>query len=97
MSTPTITVRFDAPAHDALRRPESRQAFADALRAHPGEWALLGKFATAGAMRQHAYEIRVVRDPKDQPFAPAGSFEAESQTLCGEFRVYVRYVGGGAA
>ena len=96
MSTPTLTVRFDEPAHDAFRRKETRQAFADVLRAHPGEWALLGKFATAGAMRQHAYEIRVVRDPKDEPFGPAGSFEVESQTLCGEHRVYVRFVGGGA-
>jgi hypothetical protein len=97
MSVATITVRFDEPAYEPFRRRESRQAFADVLRARPGEWALLGKYATQGTMRQAAYEIRNALDPKDQPFAPAGSFEAESQTLCGEFRVYVRYVGGGAA
>lgn len=97
MSAVTIAVRFDEPAHDALRRIESRQEFADALRARPGEWALLGKFSTSGAMRQAAYEIRVTRDPKDQMFAPRGSFEADSRTVCGEHRVYVRYVGGEAA
>ncbi|MEU8756273.1 hypothetical protein AB0C88_37875 [Streptomyces chartreusis] len=97
MSAPVITVRFDEPAHDPFRRLESRQAFADALRSRPGSWALLGKFITPGAMRQHAYEIRTARDPKDQPFAPAGAFEAESQSVCGEYRVYVRYVGGDAS
>ncbi|MFF7880945.1 hypothetical protein ACH40F_08300 [Streptomyces sp. NPDC020794] len=98
MSAPTvIEVRFEAPAHDAVRRPESRRAFADALRARPGEWALLGKHSTAGMMRQAAYQIRWALEANDQAFAPAGSFEAESQTLCGEYRVYVRYVGGGTA
>jgi hypothetical protein len=97
MSAPVITVRFDEPAHDALRRPESLQAFADALRARPGEWALLGKYSTQGAMRQASYEIRIVRERKDRVFAPAGSFEAESRTMLGEHRVYVRYVGGAAA
>lgn len=89
-----LTVRFDQPAHKAFRRLETRQAFADALRGRPGEWALLGKYSTPGVMRQEAYSIRTVLGPEDQPFAPAGSFEAASHSMCGEYRVYVRYVGG---
>lgn len=94
MNTPAITIRFDEPAHEPPRRVETRQAFADALRARPCEWALLGKYATASVMRQEAYAIRKVLDPKDEPFAPAGSFEASARSMCGEYRVYVRYVGG---
>lgn len=97
MSAPVITVQFVEPAYEPFRRVESRRLFADALRARPGEWALLGKYSTAGTGRQSAYEIRNALGPKDQPFAPAGSFEAEARTMLGEHRVYVRYVGGGAA
>lgn len=97
MSTPVIAVRFESPAYEPFRRVESRQVFADALRARPGEWALLGKYSTPGVMRQEAYHVRQALDPKDQPFTPAGAFEAESQSMCGEYRVYVRYVGGGRA
>ena len=70
---------------------------ADALRARPGEWALLGKYSTPGVMRQEAYAVRNALDPKDQPFAPAGSFDAASHAMCGEYRVYVRFLGGDAA
>lgn len=97
MSTPAVTVRFEEPACEPVRRVESRQVFADALRARPGEWALLGKYSTPGTMRQEAYRIRRALDPKDQPFAPAGSFEADARSMLGEYRVYVRYVGGGRA
>jgi hypothetical protein len=96
MSTPVIAIRFEEPANEPPRRVESRQMFADALRARPGQWALLGKHATSGTGRQSAYEIRNAIEPKDQPFAPAGSFEAEARTMLGEHRVYVRYAGGGA-
>lgn len=94
MSTPTITVRFEAPAPEPFRRLETRQAFADALRSCPGVWARLGQYSTPGTMRQEAYAVRQALDPKDQPFAPAGAFEAQSRAMCGEYRVYVRYVGG---
>lgn len=96
MSVPTITIRFEPAAHEPFRRLETRQAFADALRARPGEWALLGKYSTPNTMRQEAYAVRNALDPKDQPFAPAGAFEAEARSMCGEYRVYVRYAGGAA-
>lgn len=97
MSTPLISVRFEKPAHEPFRTVQSRQVFADALRARPGEWALLGRYCTQGVASQEAYVVRRVVDPKDRPSAPAGSFEAESRTMFGEHRVYVRYVGGGRA
>ncbi|MFE7972957.1 hypothetical protein [Streptomyces shenzhenensis] len=98
MSARAVTICFVEPAHDALRTPESRRAFAAALRSRPGVWALLGKYPTPGTMRQAAYEIRHASNRRTaQPFAPAGSFEAVSQSLGGEYRVYVRYVGGAAA
>jgi hypothetical protein len=96
MSAP-VAVRFEEPAHEPPRRVESRQVFADLLRARPGGWALLGKYATSGTARQSAYAVRNALDPKDQPFAPAGTFEAEARTMLGEHRVYVRYVGGETA
>lgn len=97
MSAPAITVRFEEPAYQPFRTVQSRQVFADALRARPGEWALLGKYHTAGTASQEAYVVRTTPDPKDQPFAPAGAFEAEARTMLGEHRVYVRYVGGETA
>lgn len=90
-------VRFEEPARRALRGREARQVFAGALRARPGDWALLGKYATSGSARQSAYCVRQADDPQDQPFAPAGSFEAEARTMLGEHRVYARYVGGSAS
>ena len=89
----TLVVRFESPAHDALRRPESLHAFIGALRARPGEWALLGQYGTAGTMRQAAYEVR---QGLNLAFA-GGGFEAQSRTMFGEHRVYVRFVGGGAS
>lgn len=89
--TTIITIRFEAPAPLVLRRSESLLEFAAALRERPAEWALFGRYATAGTARQGAYEIR--RGMREA-FRPAGAFEAESRTLCGEHRVYVRYVGG---
>lgn len=90
----TTTVRFDAPAPDILRRPESRAVFAAALKDRPGEWALFGKCLTQSTASTYAWEIRNARSMGMAPFAPAGAFEAESRTLFGEHRVYVRYVGG---
>jgi len=83
-------IRFEAPAHHALRYPESLAAFAAALQDRAGEWALLGKYGTAGTARQAAYEVRHGLKPAFE----FGGFEAESRTLCGEYRVYARYVGG---
>lgn len=84
------TIRFEAPAPHPPRFAESLAAVAAALRARPGEWALLGRYSTSGAARQTAYEIR---HGLHHAFTEGG-FEAQAKTLCGEYRVYVRYAGG---
>ncbi|MGP4004660.1 hypothetical protein [Streptomyces sp. 8N706] len=85
-------IRFETPAPPVPRLREAREAFAAALRQHPGEWALLGQHHTSSGARQDAYEIRRALRPVNQGFAPAGEFQAEARTLIGEYRVYVRRV-----
>jgi len=84
------TIRFENPAYGALRSDESLTALVTALKAQPGVWALLGKYGSPGVMRQTAYEIR---HGMRRHFADGG-FETESQTMFGEYRIYIRYVGG---
>ncbi|MFF9205103.1 hypothetical protein ACF1AE_25445 [Streptomyces sp. NPDC014986] len=84
-----MKIRFEEPAHHALRADQSIADFVAALRARPGQWALFGQYGTPGTMRQAAYEIR---HGFAKGFA-AAQFEAESRSMLGEYRVYVRYVG----
>jgi hypothetical protein len=86
----TLPIRFEEASPLALCRPESLAAFADALRARPGEWALLGRYGTSGMACQTAYEIR---HGINRAFRQGG-FEAQAATLFGEHRVYVRWTGG---
>lgn len=94
MTATTVEVRFEPDSPMIPRTVKDRAAYADSLRTRPGVWALLGTHGTAGSARQGAYEIRVAAGPRNAPFTPAGSFEAEARTMLGEYRVYVRYVGG---
>jgi hypothetical protein len=86
----TPPIRFEETAPLALRRPDSLAAFAGALRARPGEWALLGRYSTGGAAGRAAY---LIRHGINRAFADGG-FEAQAATLFGEHRVYVRWTGG---
>lgn len=83
------SLRFESPAPQPPRLPESLTAVAAALRTRPGEWALLGRYGTSGMARQTAYEIRHGHLP-----AFRGGFEAQAKTLFGEYRVYARHTGG---
>lgn len=83
-------VRFEEPAPKAPRTKSSVTTLVEALRSRPGTWALLGRYNTPGTMRQTAYEIRHGL----RPDFPEGQFETESQTMFGEYRVYIRYAGG---
>lgn len=87
-------VRFEEPAPGAPHSIKARHAFAEALRARPKEWALLGRYKTGGSARQSAYNIRRAIKAKGHPFGPPGSFEADARTMLGEHRVYARFVGG---
>ncbi|MGQ5576704.1 hypothetical protein [Streptomyces sp. ECR3.8] len=86
-------IRFEEPAHKALRSGDSLTALIHALKERPGAWALLGRYNTPGVMRQTAYEIRHGLRPR----FPKGQFETESQTMFGEYRVYIRFTGGESA
>lgn len=92
--TTTVDIRFELPAPRLPLPIETRKAFAAALRARPGVWALMGQHTSPGSARQLAYSIR---QAKPKTFAPAGAFEADAKTVMGEHRVYARYVGQDAA
>lgn len=82
-------LRFEGPA-EPIPSPQICEEFAEKLRANMGEWALIGKCPKPGTANQRAYAFRT---GQQRGFGPAGSFEAESRTMLGENRVYVRYVG----
>jgi hypothetical protein len=82
-------LRFEPPA-EPIPNTEICEEFAEKLKANMGEWALIGKCKTPGAANQRAY---MFRHGQQKGFEPSGSFEAESRTLLGEHRVYVRYMG----
>lgn len=89
--TTTVDIRFESPAPGLPLPAEDRDAFIDALRWRPGIWALMGQHRSAGAARQLAYCIRNSLRPWTH--LAAGVFDAESKTVMGEHRVYVRYLG----
>lgn len=88
-------IRFDPPAPPIPRGRAVREAFANDLRANPGQWALLGQHPSPTAARQFAYGIRSGKHTS--LWLPAGAYETETRTVLGEHRVYVRYVGGDVA
>lgn len=88
MSTATVTVQFDSPANPIPGVAEMKE-IAEILRSNIGEWGLIGKSSSANAASTRAYDIRHGVQPG---FSPAGSFEAESRTIFGEFRVYAKCV-----
>ncbi|MFK0172633.1 hypothetical protein ACIQU5_27935 [Streptomyces sp. NPDC090306] len=85
-------IRFDAPAPEVRRDDQALRDFAATLRAKPGEWALLGRDTNGNCARQKAYDLRRGALPQFRD----GRYEAETHTMFGEPRVYVRYVGGEA-
>lgn len=63
--------------------------FAAALRARPGEWALLSDDTASQT-------VTAVNTGRTTSFAPRGSFEAQGQSVGpNRSRVWVRYVGAG--
>jgi hypothetical protein len=87
-------IRWEEPPKHAngLRGAMSKfQAAADALRARPGEWAVIAEGLRPGTSGPTAVRIRAGLGP----FAPKGSFEAKSigPASGGTHKVYARYVG----
>lgn len=82
-------IKFEAPPLMA-RRFVDHATVAAALRAQPGEWAVVGAYGSAGSAAAMAHSIRRARI---KAYAPARGFEAAKRTVDGEHRVYARYVG----
>jgi hypothetical protein len=83
-------VRWEDPPPS--RKPGRRlskywTAIADALKEHPGQWAVIHEGARQGSLVARVNGGR-------SAFAPAGAFEAMERPGDGMHRVYARYVGG---
>ncbi|MER6360074.1 hypothetical protein [Kitasatospora sp. NPDC001527] len=63
---------------------------AAALRARPGEWAVVQRATT---IARAASAAQAIRSAKLAAYGPAGLFQAVSRTVDGEHRVYARFVG----
>jgi hypothetical protein len=85
----TAIIRWEAPPVERSkpRRIAEWDGVATDLRARPGEWALIATGA------QHTGTAGQINAGRIVAFAPAGTFEAQRQTVDGEIRVYARYVG----
>ena len=66
-------------------------ALAAELKTRPGVWA---HALTVGTARSAASTAQAVRSARLSAYAPAGSFDARSRTVSGEYRIYIRYLGG---
>lgn len=98
---PPAGVTFEDPPptrrghHTPTPRPTADTGAATALRARPGEWAVITVRTTAArttAARAAVYAYGVSRGMR-HAYRPAGAFEAKARTVDGEHRVYARYVG----
>lgn len=87
-------IRFEDPPPTSPnprgQRSHSHFLVAEAMRARPGEWAIVKVAATSQAARSSAHQVRSGRI---NAFASAGTFESMARQVDGENRVYARYVG----
>jgi hypothetical protein len=91
----------EPPPHGNTLKPKPAskyQAVADALRARPGEWALIAENLPSGSAGALSNGIRIGRP---SVFRPAGEFESRCVGSAGSTsaKVYARFVGsrvGGA-
>lgn len=92
--------RFEEPPADGRTTKKGRDHFkaAAAMQERPGEWAMIRTAATSQGARNAAHQIRGGRI---LAYLPAGTFDAVSREIDGEFRVYARFIGhigeGGAS
>ena len=77
------------PPSDGRRRHD-HAAIVSALKARPGEWALI----LTGVDQSNATNIQTARLAA---YAPAGSFEATARKSTDKCDIYARYVGSKAA
>lgn len=81
-----MKLEFKNPPTDARTSNGEMTQVADALKANPGEWALIGRKSPSTAA--------VIKNGLTKAFRPAGSFD--SVTRNGDGRkadIYARYIG----
>lgn len=85
-------IRFEEPpakANGPVGKTKHERV-ADKLKKRVGDYALIGHYSTPGSANSIAHMIRRARC---DAYAPAGSFEAVSRRVDGEYCVYARYIG----
>lgn len=85
---PTDPMRWEGPP-PPRKYVQDWVEIAKALKARPGEWAMVGVYPHAGIASGHAHRLA----HGGYKGLRAGVIEAVSRTVDGEARVYARYVG----
>ncbi|MFB7832057.1 hypothetical protein [Streptomyces sp. NPDC056056] len=91
-----MTISFEPlPPHASSQHGSwgSHRVIAEQLRARPKEWAHILTYASRSSAASVALQIN---KGTRRAWGPAGSFEARSRTVDGEYRVYARYTGAAA-
>jgi hypothetical protein len=89
MTPEGLAVKWQTPPESKTSgRPSKNQHVAEALRARPGQWALIHEAAASRSFTTIIMKGRVTA------FEPAGEFEAVSRRRQdGRFDIYARFVG----
>lgn len=69
-------------------------AIAKALKDNPGAWARIGTYASPGSCGSM---VVYVKKGLAKAYEPAGTFEAVSRSMDGQYHLFARYVGGSDA
>jgi hypothetical protein len=83
-------IKWEDPPPDG--RSTQWSEVTDQLRARPGSWAIVAVRRSIGSASDICEKFKTAR--QSPAFAPAGSFEAVTRKVDGEYRVYARYLGG---
>jgi len=81
-------IKFIGPPPTSKKNVQNE--IADALKARPGEWAVV---RIADSVSKGTSASNYIRAAKSSVYHPAGSFESVYRCVDGEHRVYARYVG----
>jgi hypothetical protein len=87
-------MKLEEPTPVIPRGENALQNVAWFLKDNPGRWLLLGVHpGTPGAARTYAWSIGAGAPDTLQGRVFGVMFQAQTKTVCGEQRIYVRYTG----
>jgi hypothetical protein len=90
-NTPKIV--WADPTKVGARRTDDHEAFVEALKSRPGQWAIHPRSATQSPVQSASLAISI-RHARVKAYRPAGAFEAAIRRVDDEHtNVYARYVG----